>query len=112
MVETGRAIGLVAAHGITTLHYLIARQIGRAAAAAVIADVLSVFTVATVDGAVLNTALALGWTDFEDAVHAAAASAAGADYLVTRNVADFKDGLIPVVTPDAFSALVVTVDAS
>jgi hypothetical protein len=34
---------------------------------------LSVFGVASVDGAVLKTALALGWNDFEDAVTAAAA---------------------------------------
>ncbi len=106
-IESGRARGLIAAHGVTTLHYLVARQLGAQPAVAVIADLLTVFEIATVDSGVLRAALALGWPDFEDAVQMTAASAAGADYVVTRNVAHFKPGILPVVTPDAFSALVV-----
>jgi len=60
---------------------------------------LSVFDVATVDRQVLHSALALGWTDFEDAVTAAAAQSAKCDALVTRNPADFKGSPVRVLTP-------------
>ena len=49
--------------------------------------------------AVLHTALALNWTDFEDAVSAAAAKRAKCDALVTRNPTDFKGSPVPVLTP-------------
>ena len=60
---------------------------------------LSVFDVAGVDAAVLNAALALNWTDFEDAVTAAAAKRAKCDALVTRNPSDFKRSPVRVLTP-------------
>lgn len=106
VIERGQATGLVAAHGITTLHYLIARQVGRHAAGVAIDDLLGVFVVAAVDGDVVRAALALGWPDFEDAVQMAAALSAGADCVVTRDTAGFKAGPVPAVAPEAFLALV------
>jgi len=47
----------------------------------------------------------LGWSDFEDAVQIAAAYRAGADYLNTRKPKDFEGGLIDVVQPGEFLAL-------
>ncbi len=60
---------------------------------------LSVFDVAAVDGPVLNAALALKWTDFEDAVTAAGARRAKCDAIVTRNPHDFKGSPVRVLTP-------------
>ena len=51
------------------------------------------------DGPVLNAALALGWTDFEDAVTAAAARRAKCDAIVTRNPRDFKSAAVRVLAP-------------
>ena len=64
---------------------------------------LSAFGVAPADEAVLRRALSLGWTDFEDAVCAAAAEAAGCDVIVTRDPAGFRGSPVPVV--DAATAL-------
>lgn len=41
-------------------------------------------------------------TDFEDAVVAASAEAAGCDYVVSRNVPDFAGSPVPAVTPADF----------
>src|SRR6476660_37945 len=72
-VETGRAQGFLSAHAITTLHYLNSRAVGARTARASTAELLSVFEIATVDEAVVRSALSLKWPDFEDAVTAAAA---------------------------------------
>ena len=68
-------------------------------------DILRVFSVAAVDQNVIQDAVGLGWSDFEDAVQMAAAYRAGADYLITRNPKDFKGGPTEVVQPGEFLAL-------
>ena len=42
------------------------------------------------------------WKDFEDAVQHESSIQNGADYLVTRNTADFKSALVRVITPEEF----------
>jgi predicted nucleic acid-binding protein len=103
-VEQGEAEGLLSAHAVTTLHYLNARAVGVRMARGTTDALLSVFDVASVDSAVLNAALALNWTDFEDAVTAAAARRAKCDALVTRNPSDFKGSPVRVLTPSEAAA--------
>jgi predicted nucleic acid-binding protein len=98
-VEEGRAVGLLSAHAVTTIHYLNAREVGPGGARDTTEALLSVFEVAAVDGSVLNAALALGWNDFEDAVTAAAARRARCEAVVTRNPRDFKGSPVRVLAP-------------
>jgi len=99
VVERGDAEGLLSAHAFTTLHYLNAKAVGGRMARETTDALLSVFEVAGVDDAVLNTALALNWGDFEDAVTAAAAKRSKCEAIVTRNPADFKGSAVRVLTP-------------
>ena len=98
-VENGEAEGLLAAHAVTTLHHLNARSVGARAARVTTEALLSVFNVAGVDESVLASALALDWSDFEDAVTAAAARKAKCDAIVTRNPRDFTKSAIRVLAP-------------
>ena len=97
--EGRRIVGLVPGHGVTTLFYLVRQGKGAAAARRAVDGVLSVFGVAPVDEAVLRRALSLGWSDFQDAVCAAAAEGAGCDLIVTRDPRDFRGSPVPVVDP-------------
>ena len=101
----GRAEGLVAAHAITTVHYLCARHVGHTAARRAIHDLLDILTVVPTDASVLRTAIDLDIADFEDAVHAAAAQAYRATAIVTRNARDFRGSPIPVLAPAAALAV-------
>jgi len=98
-VEEGRAVGMLSAHAVTTLHYLNGRAAGERTARDTTEALLSVFEVAALDGAVVNAALALGFRAFEDAVTAAAARRARCDAIVTRNPKDFKGSPVKVLTP-------------
>ena len=102
-VETRRVTGLVPGHGVTTLFHLFSRARGAGAARRAVAHLLTIFGVAPVNGTILQRALTLGWTDFEDAVCAAAAEAAGCDLIVTRDPAGFPAS--PVQTADPATAL-------
>lgn len=98
-VERGEADGLLSAHAVTTLHYLNAKAVGVRMASETTDALLSVFDVAPVDEAVLRSAVALEWKDFEDAVTAAGAKRAKCDAVITRNPRDFKGAPIKVLTP-------------
>ncbi len=105
-VETGEVEGLVAAHCVTTLHYLATRSGGREFGNRCVADVLGVFGVARVDAAVLEAALALEWSDFEDAVCAAAAVAADCHVIASRDTRGFRRAPLPVLGPvEALAAI-------
>jgi predicted nucleic acid-binding protein len=99
LAERKEIEAVVPAHGVTTVFYLAARQRGPAFARRVVGDLLAVPSVAAVDAAVLRRAVALGWRDFEDAVCAAAAEAAGCDTLVTRDPKGYPESPVVVVDP-------------
>jgi predicted nucleic acid-binding protein len=103
-VEMGAAHGLLSAHAVTTIHCLNTRAVGAKLARATTEALLSVFDVAVVDEAVLRSAAAMGWRDFEDAVTTAAAIRARCDAIVTRNPRDFAKASIRVLTPGEASA--------
>lgn len=104
-VETGQVGGYLAAHSITTLFYLVARQIGWQQATAVVKDVLKVFSIAAIDEQIIHQSIQLGWRDFEDAVQMAAAMQANLDYVVSRNAKDFVTQPLPVLSPAGLLAL-------
>ena len=47
----------------------------------------------------LKRAAAMKWDDYEDALQAAAAERLHMDYIITRNVTDFKNSRIMAITP-------------
>jgi len=99
LVERGHAIGLIGAQTVTTLSYLLGRELGAKRAGKAIANLLKLVTVVPLDEDRLLHALALGWADFEDAVQAACALKAEADYIVTRDRDGFADSDVPPVAP-------------
>lgn len=52
----------------------------------------------------LYNAASLKWNDFEDAVQASIAKRINADYIITRNVKDYKDSEIMALSPSEFLA--------
>jgi hypothetical protein len=84
---------------VTTIHYLVSRELGNARARKLANRLLELFDVAAVDRKVLASAATLKIADFEDAVLHEAARLAGAELIVTRDVAGFKRGSLPVCSP-------------
>ena len=112
LAEQKRFRGLWSAHSITTLFYLYAKAQSSDAARVAITDLIQFLAVAPVNQRVVETALALPYQDFEDAVQMAASLHASADYLITRNIADFKMGPIPALKPAEFLTLLKSPDIS
>jgi len=91
--------GFICATSVTTVDYVLSKAIGKTKSLLAIKNLLSLFQVAPVDHSVLQSATAIGFSDFEDAVLHQAAAAVHADFIVTRNPGDFKKAAIPVHTP-------------
>jgi predicted nucleic acid-binding protein len=100
-IESGPWEGFLAAHAITTIHYLAQRELGTVKAKQLITLILRVFRVATVESAVIYEALRLPLADFEDAVTAAAALTSECDYVVTRDPKAFRGSPVRVLAPEA-----------
>lgn len=97
--DTGRIRGLICATTATTICYIAAKHIGVRKTRALLRELLDLFAVAAVNGAVLDAALDLDIPDYEDAVLHEAARAAGADAIVTRDRGGFSRATIPVLAP-------------
>jgi predicted nucleic acid-binding protein len=104
--KEARVLGLLPAHGFTTIDYLVRHEKGAAFARQALADLLNIFHVAAVDDAVIRRAARLNWTDFEDAVVAASAEAAKCEAIVTRNPSHFPKCPVTVLVPKAALALI------
>ncbi len=104
--ETGLIEGLVAAHTVTTLFYLIAKDQSVDQARVILTNLLQFLSIAKVDQIIIEQALNLPYQDFEDAVQMMAAVQAEAQYLVTRNIKDYKAGPLPALQPAELLALV------
>lgn len=97
--ETGKIQGWLAAHSITTLFYLIAKDKSAEQARVTLTNLLQFLKVAPVDQNTIEQALSLPYRDYQDAVQTIAALQIHADYLLTRNIRDYDPAPIDVVLP-------------
>jgi predicted nucleic acid-binding protein len=99
-VESGTLIGYLGATTVTTIYYLATKIVGAKTARQEIQRLLTLCAVAPVNRPVLETALALGFADFEDAVLHEAARQVDAEAIVTRDPTGFKNATLSILTPD------------
>lgn len=104
-VAGGAARAFVAAHAVTTVHYIVQRERGRTAAVTAVSDLLELLDVVPLDSADFQRALALQLKDFEDAVQVAACLRAGANFLVTRNPRDFAGAPVELRSAGEITAM-------
>jgi predicted nucleic acid-binding protein len=101
-VETSQVEGFVAAHSITTLFYLIQKGRSAADARAMLTSLLQLIKILPIDQGTIEQALNLDYRDFEDAVQMICAIQNKVDYLITRNIKDYKPALLTVMQPADF----------
>lgn len=96
--DTGRLVTYIAASILTDIFYIARRQIGNTAALAGVDQSLAL-EVAPVDKATLLRARELPGSDFEDNVVIACAEAERLDFIITRNIDDFRHSFIRAIEP-------------
>lgn len=106
LVDNARLEGSICATTVTTIYYIAAKSFGRRRAHSQVHGLLALFEIAPVDRAVLDRALDLDFTDFEDAVLHEAARTTGAAAIVTRDGVDFANATLPIFDPRELLAAV------
>lgn len=95
----GRLSAYISAITPGTAYYVARRTKGSADARNAVAGMLKITHVAAVDHSVLQHAVGLPLTDYEDAIQLAGAMAEQLDAIVTRDAKDFQGSPIPVFSP-------------
>lgn len=85
-IDAGEIIGFIAATTITNIYYIIRKAAGVTVAQDAISQILTDLHICAVDRNILETAVALNFQDFEDAVQYACAMKSMVDVIVTRDV--------------------------
>ena len=99
LCEIGKVQGIVYALSIANIVYVMRKELERSQIEDVITKLSSIFAIADMKGDDLKKAAALPIPDFEDALQSACASRVKADFIVTRNLKDFKNSKVMAIKP-------------
>lgn len=104
MCETDMADGYISALTFANLVYIMRKELDAEKVSEVLKKMSLIFIFEDLTASDINTAAEMKWADFEGAVQAATAKRIHADYIITRNVKDFKNSEVIAFTPSEFLA--------
>ncbi len=95
---------VVAWHTVSNLFYLLSAARSAAFARSFLEGLLKFASIPDGGTASVRHALTMPMNDFEDALQVAAAISGEAEFIVTRNVRDYRGSSVPALTPHSFLA--------
>jgi len=94
-------------HSIVTTHYLLKKYLQEKELRDILYNLLDFIQVIPVDDGIIKKGLRSKHKDFEDAVQILCASSVEKmNFIVTRNIKDFRDSGIPALNPDELIKLI------
>ena len=96
----GEANTYISVNMLTDIYYLLRKDYGSQGAQDLIENNLSFLQLIGISAEDAQKALAARWGDFEDCLVARCAEKIKADYIVTRNVKDFRSSSVEAVAPE------------
>ena len=98
--------GVISAKSAADIHYLLKKYLHDEGEVRKRMNILMTFVgVVSTDAFDVHAALTSNIADFEDGILSQTASRIGADYIITRNVKDFKYSRVPAILPEDFLKL-------
>ena len=99
LCETEQAEGYVSALTFANLVYVMRKELDPPQIQDVLKKLQLIFRFADFSAADMEKAAEMKWDDYKDAIQAATAERIAADFIVTRNVRDFKQSKVIAFTP-------------
>ena len=99
IVDNKTFFGFITATTVTDIYYISKKEKGHLIAIEFISNLIQLIDVIGIDEAIILESLATKVTDFEDAIQSTASSFNNIDFIITRNVKDFKNSEIKALTP-------------
>lgn len=100
MSEVSTIEGCVCSLSIVNISYILRKTLTPEKVKDIIEKIDLIFTLTDLKPADLKKATKLSFGDYEDAVQAACAQRIKAQYIVTRNIKDFRNSPIPAIKPE------------
>lgn len=102
----GRAKGCIAAHSISNMFYVLRKDFSISERREVLINLCSIFDVEGIDKVKLLEGLQNNeFSDFEDCLQMECAKAYRAEYIVTRNIDDYKVSEVKAILPKDYLEL-------
>ncbi|MDR3196756.1 MAG: PIN domain-containing protein [Planctomycetaceae bacterium] len=99
--------GFICAHEITTLSYFLSKTIKeKDKIVKALCGIMKRFNIIEINEKILNEALYSELNDFEDAVIEISSKEKKIEYIITRNIKDFRKSQIKAVVPEEFLIII------
>lgn len=100
--EVNQIEGYISALSVPNIVYILRKELTPQKTQQHIQQILMIFEVIDLKSSDLKNAAEMLSSDFEDAVQMCCANRIKADYIVTRNIRDFKKSKVPALKPSEF----------
>ena len=97
--EVGHIEGYISALSVPNILYILRKELTSEKTAQLIQQITMIFKVVDLKSADLKAAADMFSSNYEDALQMCQASRINADFIVTRNIRDFKESKIPALKP-------------
>ena len=97
--EVNQITGCISAMSVPNIVYIMRKELDSERIKEILTTLTSLFTVVDLREADLLKAADLDFADYEDALQSVCATRVKANYIVTRNIKDFKNSPVPAIKP-------------
>ena len=97
--EVNQITGCISAMSVSNIVYIMRKELDSERIKEILTVLTSLFTVVDLREADLLKAADLDFADYEDALQSVCATRVKANYIVTRNIKDFKNSPVPAIKP-------------
>jgi len=102
MAENNIIIGNISSNCVANIYYILRKSGGDNKARKFILNIVKYITVIAIDHQNVLEALKSKFSDFEDALQHSSAVENRCEYIITRNIEDYKGSKIKVLLPEEF----------
>lgn len=102
LVENRTFQGVTSSNCIANVYYVLRSKVGDVSARVLIRGLLNHIQILPITHADILIALDSPFSDFEDSLQHETAKNSACDVIITRNLADYKQSLLPVFSPTQF----------
>jgi len=99
LCEIKRIIGYVSALSIPNLVYILRKELNKDKVKNLVEKLMLIFDIVELKEEDIKQATELNFTDYEDAIQSCQASRLKLDFIITRNIKDYKNSKVKAVNP-------------
>ena len=99
LCEAEQITGYISALSIPNIVYIMRKELDNSRIKEILTTLTAIFTVVELRESDLIRTAELEFSDYEDALQAVCASRAKVNYIVTRNIKDFRNSPVPAIKP-------------